>query len=87
MTYMNSKFYNFINECEEDLQDKFKELNSIREYNQHKVLQAMQDAHLSHADFHWSTGYGYGDVGRDKVEDIYSQIFNAEDALVRSSIS
>lgn len=87
MTYMNSKFYNFINECEEDLQDKFKELNSIREYNQHKVLQAMQDAHLSHADFHWSTGYGYGDVGRDKVEDIYSQIFNAEDALVRPSIS
>ena len=42
----------------------------------------MQEARLSSTDFNWTTGYGYGDVGRDKVEEIYSMVFNTEDALV-----
>lgn len=47
----------------------------------------MQSVKLSHADFHWNTGYGYGDAGREKVESIYAKIFNTEDALVRPSIA
>ncbi len=46
----------------------------------------MQKARLSSTDFSWTTGYGYGDVGRDKVEEIYSMVFNAEDALIRPII-
>ena len=46
----------------------------------------MQKAKLSSTDFSWTTGYGYGDVGRDKVEEIYAMVFNTEDALVRPII-
>lgn len=87
MIYRNSKFIELINECELELKDKFEDLDRIRESNQYKVLNAMRENNLSHADFHWSTGYGYGDRGRDKIEEIYSQIFNTEDSLVRPTIS
>ena len=76
-----------INECENELEGKFKELDKIREANQFKILSAMQNNHLSHADFHWSTGYGYGDYGREKTESIFAEIFKTEDALVRPAIS
>ena len=46
----------------------------------------MQKTRLSSTDFNWTTGYGYGDIGRDKVEEIYSHVFNTEDALVRPTI-
>lgn len=77
----------FVNVKEELILDKFKELDAIKEYNQYKVIKAMQDNRLSSTDFYWTTGYGYGDVGREKVESIYAAVFNTEDALVRPTIA
>ncbi len=76
----------FVNECENSLQDKFLELSDIEQYNQIKILKAMQDEKLQATDFNWTTGYGYGDVGRDKVEAIFKDVFKTEDALVRANI-
>ncbi len=79
--------YDFILEIEKELHDKFEKLNGIEEYNLLKIIKAMQEEKLSATDFNWSTGYGYGDIGRDKVEAIYANIFKTEDALVRPSIA
>lgn len=76
-----------IERKELELTDIFKEYDKIRRINQFKVIEACKNVKLSHADFNWSTGYGYGDIGREKVETIYSEIFKTEDALVRPSIS
>ncbi len=66
-----------------DVKDKFEALNEIREYNQLKVLNAMQEERISEAHFTNSTGYGYGDIGRDSLDKVYARIFNCESALVR----
>lgn len=55
-------------------------------YWQARILRAMQDVKLSSTDFHWTTGYGYGDIGRDKVEEVYAKVFSGEDAIVRPTI-
>nr|WP_330362510.1 methionine gamma-lyase family protein [[Clostridium] dakarense] len=70
----------------DDIKDRFEEIKRVREYNQYKVLKAMQKAHLSDNHFNWTTGYGYNDLGREKIEEIYSEVFGAEDALVRPII-
>lgn len=77
----------YVNEKEKLILDKFKDIDKIKEYNQYKVINAMQINRLSSSDFYWTTGYGYGDVGREKVESIYASVFNTEDALVRPSIA
>lgn len=77
----------YVNEKEKLILDKFKDIDKIKEYNQYKVINAMQINRLSSADFYWTTGYGYGDIGREKVESIYASVFNTEDALVRPSIA
>ncbi len=83
---IESKIIKFVNNIEEKLQDRFKEFSDIAQYNQVKILKAMQEEGLKATDFNWTTGYGYGDIGRDKVESIYTRIFNVEDSLVRSNI-
>ena len=83
---IDSKIIEFVNNIEEKLQDRFKEFSDIAQYNQVKILKAMQEEGLKATDFNWTTGYGYGDIGRDKVESIYTKIFNVEDSLVRSNI-
>lgn len=83
---INSKIIEFVNNIEEKLQDRFKEFSDIAQYNQVKILKSMQEEGLKATDFNWTTGYGYGDIGRDKVESIYTRIFNVEDSLVRSNI-
>ncbi len=70
----------------EEIKDKFEDIKQIREYNQYKVLKAMQEAHLSDNHFNWTTGYGYNDLGREKIEEIYANVFNAEDSIVRPII-
>lgn len=84
---IESKVIDFVNDSEKGILDKFADIDKIREFNQYKVISAMHQARLSATDFYWTTGYGYGDVGRDKVEEIYSTIFNTEDALVRPTIA
>lgn len=71
---------------EEDLSHIYSSLDKIKEINQLKVLKAMQEARLSDIHFNSSTGYGYNDIGRDKIEEIFSKIFNTEDALVRPTL-
>ena len=68
------------------LEPNFKEIDQVFEYNQYKVLKAMQELHLSDYHFQGSTGYGYDDSGRDKLEEIYAHVFKTEDALVRPQI-
>lgn len=79
--------YNFSQEVLISLEDRFKQLDKITEYNQLKVLKAMQDNKVSEACLYSSTGYGYNDIGRDTLEKVYASIFNTEDALVRPQIA
>ena len=66
---------------------KFAEIDEFAEYNQQKVLAAFINNRVSEADFAGSTGYGYGDRGRDKLDAIYAEAFGAEDAIVRHSFT
>lgn len=69
---------------EKDLNPIFKKVNQTAECNSLKVLMAFQKYNLSEMHFNGTTGYGYGDVGRDTIENIYADIFKSEDALVRT---
>lgn len=67
----------------EDIKDEFQKYDDIREFNQLKVLNALQEERVSESHFTNSTGYGYGDIGRDTLDRVYARIFNTESALVR----
>lgn len=69
---------------EKDLNLIFKEVEEVEEYNSLKVLSAFQKYNLSEMHFNGTTGYGYGDIGRDTIENIFADIFKAEDSLVRT---
>ena len=71
---------------EEELQPLFLDIDTVREYNSLKVLDAMRRARLSDTHFAWNTGYGYNDSGREKTEEIFSNIFKSEDSIVRPTI-
>lgn len=66
-----------------DVKDEFDKLDEIREFNQLKVLNAFQKERISDSHFTNSSGYGYGDIGRDSLDRVYARIFKAESALVR----
>lgn len=72
--------------CEE-LKPRFEEIDKRAEYNQLKVLHAMQTAQVSEACLSGTTGYGYNDLGRDTLEKVYASMFHTEDALVRPQIT
>ena len=67
--------------------DTLEEIDRIQEYNQQKMIKAFQNARISESHFAGSTGYGYDDRGRDKLDEVYAYVFDAEDALVRSSFA
>ncbi|GFP75895.1 methionine gamma-lyase family protein [Clostridium fungisolvens] len=67
----------------EDVQEQFDMYDEIREFNQLKVLNALQEERISDTHFTNSSGYGYGDVGRDALDKVYARVFNTESALVR----
>lgn len=67
----------------EEIKSEFDKYDEIREYNQLKVLRALQEEKISDSHFTNSTGYGYGDIGRDALDRVYAKIFNCESALVR----
>lgn len=66
-----------------DVKGEFDKLDEIREFNQLKVLNAFQRERISDSHFTNSSGYGYGDIGRDSLDRVYARIFKAESALVR----
>ncbi len=70
-----------------NLKDRFEQIDRIAEYNQAKVLCAMQKNKVSAACFAATTGYGYDDVGRDTLERVYADVFHTEAALVRPQIT
>lgn len=74
----------YIHNEEKELQLQFNNIDLLVEKNSLKVLEAFQKNNLSESHFSSTTGYGYNDIGRDTIEKIYSDIFNCEDALVRS---
>lgn len=77
----------YCTEIEEQLKERFQKIDEVAEFNQMKVIAAMQKNKLSDIHFAASTGYGYNDLGRDVLEAVYADIFRAESALVRPSLT
>src|SRR5699024_6545739 len=88
MTEVNNeaKITDLMQQAEDALQPYFKENKNIAYKNFKKVMSAFTEHSVTESDFSGTTGYGYDDVGRDKLEEIYRDVFKAEDALVRTQI-
>lgn len=90
--YLSTQFLIDMHLCdlselvENEIGSQFDKLDEIKEFNQYKVLKAFQNNRVSDAHFTYSTGYGYGDMGRDTLDRVYADIFDAEDCLVRPHI-
>ncbi len=84
---ISEKVFDFCNEIEAGLKDRFAKIDKIAEYNQIKVLRAMQQAGFAEHHLRGTTGYGYNDAGRDTLEQVYANVFHTEDALVRQQIT
>lgn len=84
---IDQKVIEFCNKQEEKLKERFAKIDVIAEYNQLKVIRAMQEHRVSDVHFASTTGYGYNDLGRDTLESVYASAFHAEDALVRPQIT
>lgn len=80
---IEDKLLTLAAQAEEGLREQFARVDAIAQANTQKVLAAFQDHKVSEGDFVGTTGYGYDDVGRDKLEAIYAQIFGTREALVR----
>ncbi len=84
---ISRKVYEYGEKIWEALSGRFQEIERISEYNQIKVIAAMQNQKVSEACLLGTTGYGYNDLGRDTLEKVYADIFHTEDALVRPQIT
>ena len=84
---ISREVYEFGEKIEESLKERFTEINARAEYNQMKVIKAMQENRVSAECFNTSSGYGYNDLGRDTLEKVYASCFKGEDALVRPQIT
>ena len=83
---ISKEVYDFGNEILAGLKDRFDKIDEVAEFNQMKVLNAMQECKVSDIHFAATTGYGYNDLGRDTLEEVYAKVFHTEDALVRPQI-
>ena len=84
---ISKEVYEFGEKVEQSLTGRFAEIDRRAEYNQLKVIRAMQENRVSAECFNISSGYGYSDLGRDTLEKVYASCFQAEDALVRPQIT
>lgn len=84
---ISENVFEFCERTEQTLTERFKEIDEIAEYNQMKVLKAMQKNRVSDVHFAASTGYGYNDIGRDTLEQVYADTFHTETALVRPQLT
>lgn len=80
---INDETFTLYNKALRDVEEEFKIYDEIREFNQLKVLNALQEERISESHFTNSSGYGYGDIGRDSLDKVYAKVFNTESALVR----
>ena len=83
---ISEKVYNFGTEILAGLKERFEKIDEVAEFNQMKVLNAMQECKVSDIHFAATTGYGYNDLGRDTLEEVYAKVFHTEDALVRPQL-
>ena len=84
---ISSQVYDFCHEIEKSLKERFEQFDKTAEYNQMKVLLAMQKNRVSEECFGSSSGYGYNDYGRDTLEKVYADTFHTEACLVRPQIA
>lgn len=84
---ISKEVLDFSNEILEGLKERFEAIDGVAEYNQMKVLHAMQKNQVSEMHLETSSGYGYTDLGRDTLEAVYADVFHTEDALVRTQIA
>lgn len=84
---IESSVYDFCHSIETDLKERFEQIDRTAEFNQLKVIRAMQKNKVSAECFNTSSGYGYNDLGRDTLEQVYADVFCTEDALVRPQIT
>ena len=84
---IEDKTYEYCEKIYNALLERFLKIDKIAEYNQLKVLKAMQECKVSEAHLNGTTGYGYNDIGRDTLEEVYAKVFHTESALVRSQIT
>lgn len=84
---IGSEVYDYGERTLKALEERFRKIDKISEYNQMKVVRAMQECRVSEACLLGTTGYGYNDLGRDTLEQVYAKIFHTEDALVRPQIT
>lgn len=84
---ITEEVYNYGTEIEKTLKERFAKIDEIAEYNQLKVINAMQKCRVSAECFQSTSGYGYNDIGRDTLEEVYAECFHGEAALVRPQIT
>ncbi|MBQ2320125.1 MAG: methionine gamma-lyase family protein [Lachnospiraceae bacterium] len=84
---ISEKVYDFCDDIQKSLKERFEQIDAVAEYNQTKVIRAMQKNRVSAACFETSTGYGYDDLGRETLEAVYADVFEAESALVRPQLT
>ncbi len=84
---IGEKVLDFGQKQEKKLKERFEEIDRVAEYNQLKVIKAMQSKKVSAECFMGSSGYGYNDLGRDTLEEVYAECFRGESALVRPQIT
>ncbi len=87
MNRCNTKLNNIFKDADELIKNYRLSLEEISLYNQNKVLEAFQETRINQSHFQMSTGYGYGDIAREGLEEVYARTFKGEGALVRSQIS
>lgn len=84
---ISKQVFDFCGEIEKNLKERFDSIDRMAEYNQLKVLKAMQKNRVSDIHFAATTGYGYNDLGREVLESVYADTFHAEAALVRPQLT
>ena len=83
---LNEEVVSLVKSEEEQIKDELNKIDKICEYNSLKVLSAFNKNNVSEIHFNTTTGYGYNDLGRDVIEEVYKDVFKSEDALVRTQI-
>lgn len=86
MLKLNDKYIDLVNDSEKKLSDIFSSIDKNTYFNSKKVLDAFHEVNISESDLFGTSGYGYNDTGRDKIEKIFSYVLDSEDALVRTQI-
>ncbi len=85
--HISCEVKNYCEDILSNLEERFRVIDQVAEYNQLKVIKAMQDRRVSDMHFAATTGYGYNDLGRDTLEEVYASAFHAQAALVRPQLT